>query len=124
MKNLFKSTICAMIVCMGTTIVNAQTLNLSLTEFEEGEIRGYCAEMYDSIRIFNPNCNNGNHWRVSYFPGGTWNDYFTDDVVFPFNSDYEFIEVMYWGCGLNEFWFQLLPLDFDNVPEPWQYDTT
>ena len=60
MKNLLKSIICAMIVCLCTTIVKAQTLNLSVTEFEEGEVRGYCAEMYDSIRIFkDPECNSG-----------------------------------------------------------------
>ena len=125
MKKLFKSIICAMIVCLCTTIINAQTLNLSVTEFEEGEVRGYCAEMYDSIRISkDPNCNTGILWRISYFPGGTWNNYSTDEVTFPFNSEYDEIVITYWGCGLNEFSFSILPLDFDNVPEPWPYDTT
>lgn len=124
MKNLFKSIICAMIVCLCTP-TNAQTLNLNITQVEEGAAYGYCADAYDSIRITkHPQCNSGIHWTISYFPGGIANHFFTDDVTFPFNSDYEFIEVTYWGCDLNEFWFQFLPLDFDNVPEPWQYDTT
>lgn len=122
MKKLITFVICMMTLSMGT-IAYAQTLNLNITQVEEGDLLQYCENLYDSVNVSkDPNCNGSIHWRISYFPEATCTNYYTDNVTFPFNNTYEEVQVEYWGCDVSGKWFQIYPLSFENVPEPWTED--
>ena len=128
MKKIVKIVIFAMILCMCTlvsTTVYAQTLNLNITQVEEGDHLQYCETLYDSISFSkDPDCNDpGIHWRVTYNPGFTTFDYYTDNITIPFNNTYEIAQIEYWGCDVDDMWFIVCPLSFENVPEPWQETT-
>ena len=84
----------------------------------------YTPNLYDSVNVSkDPSCNGSIHWRITYYPGGTATDYYADNVTFPFNNTYEKVMVRYWGCDVSGKWFQIYPLSFENVPEPWAEDT-
>jgi hypothetical protein len=122
MKKLITFVICMMTLSMGT-IAYAQTLNLNITQVEEGDHLQYCENLYDSVNVSkDPSCNGAIHWRITYYPGGTATDYYADNVTFPFNNTYEKVMVRYWGCDIDGKWFQIYPLSFENVPEPWTED--
>ena len=127
MKKIITIVIFVMTLCMCTlvsTTVYAQTLNLNITQVEEGDHLQYCETLYDSVNVSkDSSCNGSIHWRITYYPEGTATDYYTDDVTFPFNSTYEKVMVQYWGCDTQGKWFQIYPLSFENVPEPWQETT-
>ena len=123
MKKTITFVIFVMALCM-STIAYAQTLNLNITQVENGEIRSYCENLYDSVNVSkDPSCNGAIHWRITYYPEGSFTDYYADNVTFPFNNTYEKVMVEYWGCGISNKWFQIYPLSFENVPEPWVEDT-
>lgn len=127
MKKIITFIIFAMILCMCTpmsTSVYAQTLNLNITQVEEGDMLQYCETLYDSVNVSKDPLHNGSiHWRITYYPEGTFTDYYADDVTFPFNNTYEKVMVEYWGGDVNDKWFQIYPLSFENVQEPWTEDT-
>ena len=123
MKKIITIVIFLMMLCTG--VAYTQTLNLDITQVEEGAILSYCDNFYDSVRVSkDPTCNNGPiHWHVAYYPAGTFTNYYTDNVTIPFNNSYEYVEITYSGCNINEKWFAIFPLSFENVPEPWTEDT-
>ena len=127
MKKTITFVIFVMTLCASTLVgtAHAQTLNLNITQIEEGSSVSYCESLYDSISFSkDPNCNNpGIHWRVTYNPGFTTFDYYTDNITIPFNNTYEIAQIEYWGCDVDDMWFIVCPLSFENVPEPWTEDT-
>ena len=128
MKKIITIVIFVMTLCASTLVgtTHAQTLNLNITQIEEGSNISYCEILYDSISFSkDPDCNNpGVHWRVTYRPDFTTFDYYTDNITIPFNNTYESAQIRYWGCDIQGKWFKIYPLSFENVPEPWTTEDT
>ena len=124
MKKLVASVICVMTLCMSTIAYAQNHLYMNITEIEDGALFGLCTDMYDSITISkDPDCNYGFAWRVSYFPDGPWgNSIYPDEITIPLNNTYTFVQIEYGGCGVNDKWFQICPLNFEDMPGPFVED--
>ena len=127
MKKIITIVIFVMTLCASTLVgtTHAQTLNLNITQIEDGSNVSYCEILYDSISFSkDPDCTDpGIHWRVTYRPDFTTFDYYTDNITIPFNNTYESAQIRYWGCEVDNMCFFVYPLSFENVPEPWTEET-
>ena len=128
MKNLIKIIICVMTlyICMSNNTIYAQNnhLYLNITEYEDEHVFSYCDYLYDSITISkDPDCTESIHWCVCYYPGFATTNYYADSITIPFNNTYETVWIWYWGCEVNEKKWTFYPLNFEDVPEPWDNDT-